>query len=338
LNHMQPARAAITVDDSIFIEATESFRRELLAHCYRMLGSLHDAEDLVQETYLRAAQSYDQFEGRSTVRTWLYRIATNACLSALSHRSRRYLPSGLGGPESDPTASPGPADLEVRWLEPIPDASVSSELDPAELTANRENLRLALIATLQYLPGRQRAVLILRDVLAFPAAEVGTMLGVSTASVKSTLQRARARLRALSLVPDEVSEPTGAEAQALLERYITAFETADADALEWLLSRDASLEATPFRTWFTGNTTCIPYLRLRVMGAAGDWRMLPTRANGQPAAAAYVRGEGSRYTAYGIVVLTCTSEGISEICSFGDPALVVAFGFPATLRNNRRAS
>ncbi len=305
-----------------------------MAHCYRMLGSFHDAEDLVQETYMRAARSYGQFENRSSVRTWLYRIATNACLSALSHQSRRYLPSGLGGPEPDSKAFPEAAVLGDTWLGPVPDARVSPDsMDPADVIANRQSLRLALIASLQYLPGRQRAVLILRDVLAFPAADVAAMLGTTTASVKSTLQRARSRLQGLSLVSDDVSEPTDPEARALLEMYITAFENADAVALERLLSRDATLEATPIRTWFAGKRTCVPYLRLRVLGTPGDWRMLPTRANGQPAAVAYVRDKADRYRAYGVVVLTCTAEGIANIHSFGDPALVVAFGFPATLSN-----
>ena len=155
-----------------FVTDTEPFRRELLAHCYRMLGSVNDAEDLVQETYLRAWRSYDGFEGRSSVRTWLYRIATNACLNALVHHSRRVLPSGLGGPEPDPESQGVIAGPAVAWLQPIPDALVvAAGGDPADTVAAREGLRLALIASLQYLPGTQRAVLILRDVLAFPAAE-----------------------------------------------------------------------------------------------------------------------------------------------------------------------
>lgn len=332
MTQAEPSGDAAYTDEVTFVEATEPFRRELMAHCYRMLGSFHDAEDLVQETYMRAARSYGQFENRSSVRTWLYRIATNACLSALSHHSRRYLPSGLRGPEPDPKAFPEAAVSGDTWLEPVPDARVSPHsMDPADVIANRESLRLALIASLQYLQGRQRAVVILRDVLAFPAAEVADMLGTTTVSVKSTLQRARARLQGLSLVQDDVSEPTEPEARVLLEMYITAFETSDAVALERLLSRDATLEATPIRTWFAGKRTCVPYLRLRVLGAPGDWRMLPTRANGQLAAVAYVRDKGGQYKAYGVVVLTCTSEGIAKIHSFGDPALVVAFGFPITL-------
>src|SRR5580692_1184396 len=170
-----------------FVKDTEPFRREMLAHCYRMLGSVDDAEDAVQETYLRAWRSYGAFEGRSSVRTWLYRIATNACLTALERSSRRVLPSGLGGPEPDPQAAPELAGAGVRWLQPLPDALVAPDsADPAAVVAAREGLRLALIAALQYLPGPQRAVLILRDVLAFPATEVAGMLGLSVTAVKSS--------------------------------------------------------------------------------------------------------------------------------------------------------
>jgi RNA polymerase sigma-70 factor, ECF subfamily len=315
-----------------FVKDAEPFRRELLAHCYRMLGSLHDAEDLVQETYLRASRAYLEFEGRSSVRTWLYRIATNACLSALTHRSRRVLPSGLGPPESDPLAPSAPGQADVVWLQPVPDGLVTPEsADPAVVVAGREGLRVALIASLQFLPGRQRAVLILRDVLAFSASEVAVMLDTSTTAVKSTLQRARARLQELALVADEIVEPGEPEARALLDQYIAAFEAADATALGRLLCRDATLEATPFQTWFAGNETCVPCLRHSVLGSPGDWRMRPTIANGQPAAACYTRDPQGVYRAYGIVVLTITREGISRIVSFGDPSLVPAFGFPSEL-------
>jgi RNA polymerase sigma-70 factor (ECF subfamily) len=180
---------SVVPDSDTFVSDTEPYRRELLAHCYRMLGSIDDAEDVVQETYLRAWRAYGAFEGRSSVRTWLYQIATNACLTSLNHHSRRVLPSGLGGPEPDPATAPVAAPPEVSWLQPVPDAMLSHDSgDPATLAVERESLRLALIASLQYLPGTQRAVLLLRDVLAFPAAEVAVLLGTTTASVKSTLQ------------------------------------------------------------------------------------------------------------------------------------------------------
>jgi len=197
-------------DRAGFVQDTEPFRRELLAHCYRMLGSIQDAEDLVQETYLRAWRSYGGFEGRSSVRTWLYQIATNGCLTELARHSRRMLPSGLCDPEPDPGAYPEQAGTEVSWLQPVPDAMVNPDsADPAAIVAAREGLRLALIASLQYLPPRQRAVLVLREVLAFPATEVAVMLGTTTVSVKSALQRARARLRELDLAAGQHSATRG---------------------------------------------------------------------------------------------------------------------------------
>ncbi|HEY1619420.1 MAG TPA: sigma-70 family RNA polymerase sigma factor [Streptosporangiaceae bacterium] len=315
-------------DNTGFVKDAEPFRRELLAHCYRMLGSIQDAEDLVQETYLRAWRSYGGFEGRSSVRTWLYQIATNGCLTELAKHSRRVLPSGLYEPEQDPAAYPEGVGTEVNWLQPAPDAMVTPDsADPAAIVAAREGLRLALIASLQYLPPRQRAILVLRDVLAFPATEVAVMLGTTTASVKSALQRARARLREVSPAADQVSEPTQAQARALLDQYIKAFENADATALERLLLEDATLEATPLRTWFAGRKTCITFLRDQLLGLPGDWRMLATRANGQPAAAVYTRDQHGNYQAYGICVLTVTQQGIREVRSFGDPSLVPVFGF-----------
>ena len=223
-------------DSAGFVQDTEPFRRELLAHCYRMLGSIQDAEDLVQETYLRAWRSYGGFEGRSSVRTWLYQIATNRCLTELATRSRRMLPSGVSGPEPDPDAYLEEAGTGVNWLQPAPDAMVTPDsADPAAIVAARAGLRLALVASLQYLPPRQRAVLVLRDVLAFPATEVAVMLGTTTASVKSALQRARARLGELALADGEITEPNAPRARALLDQYIAAFENADAAALERLL-------------------------------------------------------------------------------------------------------
>jgi RNA polymerase sigma-70 factor (ECF subfamily) len=312
-----------------FVEDTEPFRRELLAHCYRMLGSFQDAEDLVQDTYLRAWRAYGGFEGRSSVRTWLYQIATNGCLTELARRGRRTLPSGLGDPERDPGVYPEDAGPAVSWLQPVPDALVTSDCgDPAAIVAAREGLRLALIASLQYLPPRQRAVLVLRDVLAFPAAEVAAMLGTTTVSVKSILQRARARLKEAAPAADQVTEPAEAQARALLDQYIAAFENADAGALERLLLADATIEATPLRTWFAGRATCVPFLRT-LMGSPGDWRMLATSANGQPAAAAYTRDEDGTYRPYGICVLTVSGEGIRRVTSFGEPGLVSRFGFGA---------
>jgi RNA polymerase sigma-70 factor, ECF subfamily len=307
-----------------FVRSTESFRRELLAHCYRMLGSADEAEDVVQETYLRAWRSYGTFEGRSSVRTWLYRIATNACLTALEQRGRRALPSGLGGPADDPDA-PGPAEPGIAWLEPVPDALVTPESeDPAVIVAAREWLRLALIASLQYLPARQRAVLLLREVLGFPAAEVASMLDTSTIAVKSMLQRARARLDEVAPAPERIIEPTEPRALELLGQYIAGFENADTTALEKALRADAAIEMAGTRTWFSGRATCLRYLA-HVIGSPGDWQMTPTLANGQPAAIARYRD-----SAYGLGVLTVTRTGIARITVFGGgPDLAAKFGFPA---------
>jgi RNA polymerase sigma-70 factor (ECF subfamily) len=314
-------------DNAVFVRDTEPFRRELLAHCYRMLGSIQDAEDLVQETYLRAWRSYGTFEGRSSVRTWLYQIATNRCLTELARPGRRVLPSGLSGPEPDPDAPLEAAGAAVSWLQPVPDAAVTGDCaDPAAIVAARAGLRLALIASLQYLPPRQRAVLVLRDVLAFPAAEVAVLLGTTTASVKSALQRARGRLGELALADGQITEPAAPRARALLDQYIAAFENADAAALERLLLADVILEATPLRTWFAGRRTCLPFLRGHLLGSPGDWRMLATSANGQPAAAAWTRDQHGIYQPYGVCVLTVTAAGISRISSFGDPGLVTRFG------------
>ena len=314
-----------------FVQDTEPFRRELFAHCYRLLGSVPDAEDLVQETYLRAWRGYAGFAGRSSVRTWLYQIATNCCLTALAQQSRRLLPSDRYAPEPDPTTPPRPAEPGLSWLQPVPDALVSvASTDPAVIAASRQSMRLAFIASLQHLPPQQRAVLVLRDVLAFPAAQVATMLDTTTAAVKSALQRARARLRDVAPAADQLTEPTDRTVTALLDAYIAAFESADADALTTLLLHDVTLEATPIRTWFAGNATCVPFLRTHVLGRPGDWLMRPTRANGQPAAATYHRDQDGVYRPYGVEVFTITATGISRIVSFGAPELLPAFGFGPT--------
>jgi RNA polymerase sigma-70 factor (ECF subfamily) len=309
---------------SEFVRDTEPFRRELLAHCYRMLGSAHDAEDVVQETYLRAWRGYREFENRSSVRTWLYRIATNACLTALAHGSRRVLPSGLGAPAGDPHTEPVPAP-DVLWLQAIPDAWVAD--DPAAVVTSRESLRLALVASLQHLPAQQCAVLLLRDVLAFPATDVAAMLDISVAAVKSALQRARSRMHDVSPSADEVIEPTEPRARELLEKYMTAFENADTDLLAEALRHDAALEMVGSRTWFAGRATCLPYLA-GVVGVQGDWRMVAIAANGQPAAAAYRRDDHGMLRAFGIAVLDVTATGIARIVVYGDPGLVTLFGLP----------
>jgi RNA polymerase sigma-70 factor (ECF subfamily) len=318
-------------DREEFARLTEPLRRELLAYCYRMLGSVHDAEDLVQETYLRAWRSYEGFEGRSSLRAWLYRIATNRCLTALEHRSRRPLPSGLGGPSDDPNLPLAAEQPEVAWLQPIPDALLTpAATDPAAIVASRGSLRLALVAALQHLPARQRVVLILRDVLAWPAAEVAELLGTTTAAVKSALQRARTRLEQAAPVEDQVVEPAGPDQRALLDRYMAAFQDADITALLRLLREDAEWEMPPLPTWFAGREAIGRFLARQVIGAPRAWRMVATSANGQPAVAAYLRGGDGGYDAHAIQVLTVTATGIARVVAFLDPSLFVTFDLPTT--------
>ena len=315
-----------------FEAATAPYRRELLAHCYRMTGSVHEAEDLVQETYVRAWRAFDGFEQRSSVRTWLHRIATNVCLTALARRRRRPLPSGLGPPSPDPYAPPEPAPGDVGWVEPLPDRlAVDERGDPAEVVAVRQSVRLALVAGLQALPPRQRAALILRDVLALPATEAAELLDVSVAALKSLLQRARGRLADVSLTDDGLTEPTDIGARRVLDRYLTAFEQSDMAAIERLLADDAVLEMTGTTTWFSGKSTCVPFLAAQAIGRPGDWRMLPLLANGQLAAAAYHRGDEGAYHPFAVVVLATTSAHIARISLFADPALFPCFDLPPTL-------
>ena len=329
---MTPDRPA-TPDHDQFTAETSRFRRELLAHCYRMVGSAHDAEDLVQETYLRAWRSYARFEGRASIRSWLYAIATNVCLTALKPRPVRMLPSGLNGAYEGPgrppqQAAPG----EVAWLEPLPDTWIAPTADdPAMVAVDRESVRLALIASLQHLPARQRAILILREVLAFSAAETAQILGTSTVAVKSGLQRARARLEELEPQPDELLEPTDPRARALLDGYIAAFERSDVALLERVLRADATLEATPFLDWQAGRVMCLRILAGYVLGAPGDWRMIATTANGQPAAVVYHRDATGALRADGVVVLSLTADGIGRVVKFHDPRLAATFGSPETL-------
>jgi RNA polymerase sigma-70 factor (ECF subfamily) len=320
-------------DHAEFTRATAAYRRELLAHCYRMLGSVDEAEDLVQETYLRAWRAYDRFEGHSSLRVWLYRIATNACLTERRRPVRRVVPSGLGPPGTDPYAPPAEAGPAVAWLQPMPDALVApASDDPAAVVDGRTHLRLALIASLQLLPARQRAALLLCDVVAIPAAEAAAMLNVSVAAVKSMLQRARARLRDADLDADELAEPTDLAARDLLERYIAAFEHADVSLLRDALRADAALELVGTATWFAGSDTCLPYLGTPgVIGVPGEWRMLPTGANGQPAAVAYRRGSDGVRRAFGVAVLAATSAAITRITVFPEPGLATRFGFPETI-------
>lgn len=326
------AMAMTSMDPDRFEAATAPYRRELLAHCYRMTGSAHDADDLVQETYVRAWRAFDRFEGRSSVRTWLYRIATNVCLTSLSSRQRRLLPSGLAPPSSDPYASGAPAPGDVVWLEPISDGLVLDERgDPAEVVAVRQTLRLALVATAQILPPRQRAAFFLCDVLDRPGAEAAAVLGVSVAALKSLLQRARVRLQQQTAADEELAEPTDERAGLVLDRYMAAFEESDIASLERLLADDAILEMTGTATWFFGKVTCVPFIATQAIGQAGDWRMIPLHANGQLAVAAYHLADNGSYQPFAIVVLATTLTHLARISLFADPALFSRFGLPPTI-------
>jgi RNA polymerase sigma-70 factor (TIGR02960 family) len=248
----------------------------------------------------------------------------------LEPRRIRLLPSGLTGPHDGPDRPPSPlAPGEVLWLEPLPDAWIAPPADdPAAAVIKRESLRLALIASLQHLAARQRAILILREVLTVSAAETAEIVDTTTAAVKSGLQRARARLDELEPEPEELLEPTDQRAHALLDGYIAAFERSDAGLLEQVLRADATLEATPFREWQAGRAMCIHMLDTYVLGAPGDWRMIATTANGQPAAVVYHRDADGALRADGAVVLAPTATGVSRVIKFHDPALVLVFGFP----------
>ncbi|MER5468947.1 sigma-70 family RNA polymerase sigma factor [Streptomyces sp. NPDC002685] len=320
-----------------FEERTAPYRGELLTHCYRMLGSVHEAEDLVQETMLRAWRAYDRYDAeRASLRTWLYRIATNTCLTALRGRARRPLPSGLVGALEDPGA-PMTLGAEVPWLEPFPDGggarlafgAGAAAGDPAGVVVARGSLRLALIAAMQLLPPRQRAVLILRDVLAWPAAEVAEALGTSTTSVNSALQRARARLGEAGLTEEEVTEPPDHEQRAVIDRYLRAFEDADLDALRALLTQDVILEMPPVLNWYVGPDAYVAFIA-RVFAMRGtDWRLRPTSANGQPALAAYVRAPGDEaHLLHTLQVFTADRGAVSHTVVFQLPTAFTAFGLP----------
>ncbi|MCV7417224.1 sigma-70 family RNA polymerase sigma factor [Mycolicibacterium litorale] len=327
---------ARTVDDGrddsraedAFLADAQKYRRELLAHCYRMTGSLHDAEDLVQETYLRAWKSYKGFQGKSSVRTWLYRIATNTSLTALDGRARRPLPTGLGAPSSDPVDEIH-ARAEVPWLEPLPDEAA----DPSSIVGSRESVRLAFIAALQHLSPRQRAVLVLREVLQWKAAEVADALGTSTAAVNSLLQRARAQLDAIGpSEDDQLRPPESPEAQDLLARYIAAFETYDIDKLADLVTADAVWEMPPFDGWYQGPHDIVLLSKTHCPAERpGDMRLVPTTANGQTAAALYMRNPATgRHEAFQLHVLDVTPDGVSHVVAF-HATTFAPFGLADTL-------
>jgi RNA polymerase sigma-70 factor, ECF subfamily len=318
-----------------FAQLTGPYRAQLLVHCYRMLGSVHDAEDLVQETYLRAWRSYDAFQGRASMRTYLYRIATNACLTALEQRSRRPMPSGLTRPNTRSDPEWPDAARPVDWLQPIPDALLGSYLvrqpdEPAGIVDARAGVRLAFVAALQHLSPRRRAVLILCDVLSWRAAEVATMLGTTSAAVSSALLRARAQLAKAAPALDEIAEPAEPHRRALLDRYVTAFHKADVTELLQVLRADIALEMPPLPQWFQGRSPVGAFFATHVLREPGAFRMVETSANGQPAFAAYHREPGGSYRAHAVHVLALADDGVAHIAVFHDPRLFQLFGLADT--------
>ncbi|MFD3995802.1 sigma-70 family RNA polymerase sigma factor [Streptomyces sp. NPDC058583] len=264
----------------------DKYRRELTGYCYRMLGSSFEAEDAVQDTMVRAWKAIDSFEGRSSLRSWLYRIATNVCLDALNAGNRRARPMDLTSPT--PVAQ---AQLvkqpEITWLEPVPDGRVlPSVADPAETAVSRETVRLAFVAALQHLPPKQRAVLILREVLAWKASEVAELLDTSVASVNSALQRARATLAEQAPAASDTANPLDEEQKALLERYVAAFEGYDMKALTALLHEDATMSMPPYDLWLQGHDDIVGWM-LGVGEVCAGSKLVPTVANGSPAFAQY---------------------------------------------------
>jgi RNA polymerase sigma-70 factor, ECF subfamily len=304
----------------------EQHRVELTGYCYRMLGSSFEAEDAVQETLVRAWRSYDSFEGRSALRSWLYRIATNVCLDMLKSRQRRALPMDMvsassGGDEA------GPRLPESKWIQPIPDGrALPPTDDPGEVAESREGIRVAFIAALQHLPPRQRAVLILREVLRWKAAEVAELLGTSVPSVNSALQRARATLAATDLADTDPLRPDDEEQRELLARYVDAFERFDIESLVSLLHEDATMSMPPYELWLHGAGE----LRKWLLGAGSGCRgsaFVPVTANGAPGYAQWRRAEtGDWYDPWAIHVLRLSDGRISGIDFFVDPDLFPLFG------------
>jgi RNA polymerase sigma-70 factor (ECF subfamily) len=308
----------------------EEHRTALTGHCYRMLGSPVDAEDAVQETMIRAWRSLDRFDGRSSVRTWLYRIATNVCLDALADRTRRARPM-----EEGPTGTVDDVLVErprAHWLEPVPDArALPTDADPSEMMMLRQSIRLAFVGALQHLPAKQRAVLLLTEVLDWSAAEIAESLDTTVASVNSALQRARATLSTRDLTGEPA--PLSQSQSSLLERYVHAFETYDVDALTSLMREDATLSMPPYCLWLRGHETIRTWLLGRGSGCRGS-RLVPTAANGAPAFGQYrpPAEPGRPHQAWALIVLEMAGDRIASWNTFLDTqTLFPLFGLPPEL-------
>jgi RNA polymerase sigma-70 factor (ECF subfamily) len=312
---------AATTDDE-FQGVASKYRRELLAHCYRMSGSVYEAEDLVQETYLRAWRSYHGFEGRSSVRTWLYRIATNVCLTNLEGRDRRPMPTGLGTADS-PAEQKLEADNEITWLEPVPDAAV--------VVAEKDTIRLAFVAALQHLPARQRAVLILRDVLRWKAAEVAEALETTTAAVNSALQRAHAQMESVALTADTVEEDLTVAQKQMLDKYVDAFWRKDINAIVGMLTEEAVWEMPPFPGWYKGAENIGKLIDINCPGGKHDMPMVATMANGEPAFGLYMRTPEGDFKPFQLQVLELEGDKVRHARVFFELELFETFGLPDRL-------
>jgi RNA polymerase sigma-70 factor (ECF subfamily) len=328
----QTAQGTATGDFENLELELERYRKELTGYCYRMLGSTFEAEDAVQETMVRAWRSFDRFEGRSSLRSWLHRIATNVCLDMLSSSQRRARPMDLAEPKTadGPLGNTMP---EATWIQPMPDSSILPESnDPADLAVERDTIRLAFVAALQHLPPRQRAVLILREVLRWKATEVAELLDTTVVSVNSALQRARTTLGEIDLTTSEPLQPDDEEQQKLLARYVDAFERYDLDSLTSILHEDATLSMPPYALWLRGHADIRGWFLGQGIGCRGS-RLVATEANGSPAFGQYRPSESGRgHDPWALQVIEISGGQVVGINSFLDTAsLFPLFGLPSHL-------